>query len=211
METIKQKIKNKNKENLVCEINKPDNENHQENPTILILHAITGKKENSTIHYLAKNLPESGYSTLQFDFSGHGESEGRLEECTVSKQIKDIKAILSNIKGINAKNLIVIGNSFSVITALGFAKNNPNVKGLILISGRAEYLEYTINLEEIGIRYRLFEDKFVDKSFIEDYKRYNPLKAISSISIPVLIVHGDKDKTVPVKNAQLFYNNCYIS
>jgi len=206
METIKQIIKNPRGEVLACEINLPKNLEGKK-PTILILHAFTGQKENRTINYLAKNLPEVGYITLQFDFSGHGESEGKLEKATVSKQLDDIKSVLEQVKNINPTNLIIIGNSFSVITALAFARINYNIKGIILISGRANYLEYIDSLEKVNDRYKLFENKFIDKSFVEDYKKYNPLENIKKINIPTLIIHGGKDETIPVSNAQLFYEN----
>jgi len=203
MEIIKQKIINNCREILDCEINK--NGKLTKKYTILILHALTGNKENKTINFLAKNIPTYGYPTILFDFSGHGKSEGKLEEATVSKQLEDIKIILDKIKKVNTKKIIIIGNSFSVITALAFSINNPVVKGLILLSGRAKYLDYIKNLEIINGKYKIIEDKFIDKSFIEDYKKYNPLENIMSLNIPVLIIHGDKDETVPVSNAHLFY------
>lgn len=207
MEIIKQKIKNQNNEELVCEINKTKNISSIKKQSVIILHALTGKKENRTINFLAKNLPNFDYNTIQFDFSGHGESEGKLGEATISKQLEDIISVLNGIKTINTRELIVIGNSFSVLTALAFSKNNPSVKSLILLSGRANYLEYINNLERIGNKYRLFGNKFIDENFVEDYKKYNPLENIRSIDIPILIIHGENDGVVPVENAELFYNN----
>lgn len=206
METIKLNIKNKNNENLVCEINKSDNQDSINNPSILILHALTGKKENRTINFLAKKIPDYGYNTIQFDFSGHGESEGRLEEATVTKQLEDIKSVLSQINQINTDKIILIGNSFSVITALAFAENNNSIAGLILISSRANYLEYTNKLEKVEDKYRLFEDHLIDESFIEDYKKYNPLKNIKLFKNSILIIHGENDGIIPKEDAELFYS-----
>ncbi|MBU2589271.1 MAG: alpha/beta fold hydrolase [Nanoarchaeota archaeon] len=201
MEIIKKIIKNSYNENIVCEINKAEN---SKEITILILHAFTGKKENRTINFLAKQLPKKYYNTLQFDFSGHGESEGILQEATISKQLKDIKSILSKL-AIN--KIILIGNSFSVLTALAFAKDNSSVKGLILISGRANYIEYIKNLEKVGDKYKLFDETYVGENFVEDYKKYDPVKNIKELDVPILIVHGDKDEVVPVKDAQIFQDN----
>lgn len=194
-------IKNKYNENLVVEINSLRENN---NPKILILHALTGKKENKTINFLAKKLSESGYKTIQFDFSGHGESEGNLEEATVSKQIEDIKSVISQLK---IKDLIIIGNSFSVITALAFSKES-DVKGLILLSGRAKYLKYIKNLERMDNKYRLIDDVFIEESFLEDYKKYDPLKNISKLDIPILIIHGGNDEVIPKEEAKLLYDAC---
>jgi esterase/lipase len=204
METIKQIIKNFNNEKLVCEVNLPSVVDNKL-PVVIILHAITGKKENRTINYLAKNLPESGYITLQFDFSGHGESEGKLSESTISKQLEDIKLVIKDIKNVDFTRIVLIGNSFSVITALAFAKNNENVKGIIMLGGRAKYMDYINNLEKINGKYRLFENEFIDEDFVKDYKKYNPLNIIENLTIPTLIVQGENDEIIPVTDAKLFY------
>lgn len=193
-------IKNKFGEELDVEVNEADNPDSR---IILILHAFTGKKENRTIHFLAKNLPNMGYTTIQFDFSGHGKSQGNLKESTVSKQIEDIKVVLSQM---NFNNVIVVGNSFSVITALEFAKQKE-VCGLILLSGRANYLDYIGNLEKEGNKYKLYGDVFIDEKFVEDYKKYDPVKNIKKLNKPILIVHGDKDEVVSVKEAGVFLKN----
>lgn len=203
MEITKLKIKNKYNEFLACEINKSDNIKAKDKPSLLILHALTGKKENKTINFLAKNIAKQGYNTIQFDFSGHGESEGKLKESTVTKQLEDINSVLNQI---NTEKIILIGNSFSVITSLAFAKKNRKVVGLILISGRANYLEYIESLEKKRDKYRLTSDVFVDESFIIDYKKYNPLENIKSFKNPVLIVHGENDRVIPKKDAELLYD-----
>lgn len=205
METLRQEIKNKQGEKLVCELNISEPETSK--PLVLILHALTGKKENSTISFIAKSLPSQGYNTLQFDFSGHGESQGKLEDATVTKQLEDISAVLQQIKQANISKLILIGNSFSVITALAFAKNNKNVAGLILISGRAHYLKYIETLEKVGDKYRLFGEALADKSFVEDYKQYDPLANIKSATCPVLVIHGEKDDVIPKEDAELLYKS----
>ncbi|MBT4334514.1 prolyl oligopeptidase family serine peptidase [archaeon] len=202
MKLIRKIIKNKQGENIVCEINKVTDSKL----TILILHAITGKKENKTIHFLAKHLPNSQFNTIQFDFSGHGESEGKLQDATISKQLGEIDLVLSQINEIRTDNIIIVGNSFSVLTALEFSKD-ISVKGAILLSGRANYLGYLDKLEKIGNNYRLIEDIFIKESFITDYKKYNPVNNILKLKKPILIFHGDKDEVVPIEEANIFLKN----
>lgn len=205
MKTIRINVKNQDNENLVCEINKSEISTSVNKPAVLILHALTGNKENRTINFLAKNLPEHGFDTIQFDFSGHGESEGRMEKANITKQLKDINSVLSQVTQVNTRKIIVIGNSFSVITALAFAKNNESVAGLILLSGRAKYLKYLDSLEKVKDKYKLAENVFADEAFIEDYKKYNPLENIKIFKGPVLIIHGEKDEVIPKEDAELLY------
>lgn len=205
METIKLFARNNTNERLACELNKSVKNSNL--PTILILHALTGKKENRTINFLAKTLPEYGFNTIQFDFSGHGESEGKMEEATVTKQLGDIDVVLSQIKQISTNKIILIGNSFSVITSLAFAANTDSVIGLILLSGRANYLKYIDTLEKEGKTFKLADNIFVGEGFIEDYKKYNPLQNLNHINVPVLIIHGEKDEIIPKEDAIILYDN----
>lgn len=41
-----------------------------------------------------------------------------------------------------------------------------------------------------------------------DLKEANACAAVSKTSVPVLIIHGDKDKTAPVSMAYKIYNSC---
>lgn len=205
METIRPEIKNQQGEELVCELNL--SESKIDKPLVLILHALTGKKENSTINFIAKSLPDHGYDTLQFDFSGHGESQGRMEDATVRKQLRDIKSVLQQIKQVNTERLVIVGNSFSVITALAFAKGNKHTTGVILISGRAHYLKYIETLEKVGNKYRLIGDTLIDAFFVKDYRLYDPIANIKSFAGSVLIIHGEKDDVIPKEDAEQFYNS----
>lgn len=206
METLKLKIKNRFNEDLVCEINKLETLGSMQRPSLLILHALTGNKENRTINFLAKNIPLEGFNTIQFDFSGHGKSQGMMGDSTVSKQLEEIKVILNQIKQVNTKQIILVGNSFSVITALAYGKIDARVVGLILLSGRANFLNYIDTFEKKDDKYKLSDNVLINDSFFEDYRKYNPLENINSFVHPVLIIHGEKDDIIPAEEANLFYS-----
>ena len=39
-------------------------------------------------------------------------------------------------------------------------------------------------------------------SFVEDYEKYNTYESAKNITIPTLIVHGDKDTNVPITQSE---------
>jgi len=210
METISFNVKNIFGELLKIEINKSIKIESKKNPTFLILHALGGRKENKTINFIAKKLPNYGFNTVQFDFSGHGESEGNLKDCTISKQLTEIDTVINSLSKYNFLNLnkiILLGNSFSVLTAIAFACKSPLISSLVLISGRANYIRWIDTLEKNDERYYLDEYNYVEQSFIEDYKKYNPLNIIKKLEIPILIIHGEKDELIPVEEANLLFQS----
>jgi len=173
-------------------------------PVVITLHALSGKKENRSIHLLAENLPNNGFSTLEFDFSGHGESEGNIIESTITKQLFDLKSIINYFK---FKKVIFVGNSFSVITALAFTKLHSSlVSGLILISGRADYLKFCDNTRKDN--YKLFGNTFLNEEYLVDYMKYDPLEVINNLNIPIALVHGVLDEVIPFSDAKKLFNTC---
>ncbi len=205
MVAIKQLIENIKGEKLACEINLPKQSDNNK-PIICILHAFTGQKKNRTINYLAKKLSQRGYKTLQFDFSGHGESEGKLEEATITKQLSDIKSVLGQAKNINSKNIILLGNSSSVVTALAFTRKHYNIKGIILLCGRASYGKQFIATNNCHLDNRIFRRDDINVDYISNKLIYNPSESIKRIRLPTLIIHGDHDEVVPVRNAKILYD-----
>ena len=59
---------------------------------VIIGHGVTGDKDRPWAVALAKALEEVGINALRFSFAGNGSSEGKFEACTISKEVKDLKA-----------------------------------------------------------------------------------------------------------------------
>lgn len=172
-------------------------------PLILTLHAFTGRKENRTIFSIFKQAEEEGFNSLCFDFSGHGRSTGDLKKCNISKQLTDLDSIIKTL--IPNKKIILVGNSFSVTTAIAYAYQYPNIIGLILISGRAKL---KANAKKLITDLKTFENKKNATQFVQDYLKYHSNKLIKNIQIPTFILHGEKDEIVPVRDASILLKNC---
>jgi dienelactone hydrolase len=86
---------------------------------------------------IARTLAERGIASFLFDFSGHGESEGRREDCTLARQCEDLAAavdVLANRDEVDRRRLGMIGVSTSAAGALLTAARNPHVRALVLWS-----------------------------------------------------------------------------
>jgi len=219
---LKEKIFFKNsKGNKLCGILSNPTE-QKEKPIIILCHGFSTSKDSLTHVRLEKILNESGVSTFRFDFFGHGESEGKFEEITVSEAVDDIENAIELLKELGYKKTGLVGSSFSGMASLLTASKTDELYILALKSPVSDYMGLIIaraNQEEIKT-WR--ENGFIDitgahqeklklnYSFFEDSQKINGFESAKKIKIPVLIVHGDKDETVPIeqsiKTASLIQN-----
>ncbi|MEP7153490.1 MAG: alpha/beta hydrolase, partial [Nitrospira sp.] len=56
---------------------------------VVLGHGVTGNKDRPFIVALAEALSHDGIPTLRMSFSGNGDSEGRFEDSTISKEVED--------------------------------------------------------------------------------------------------------------------------
>ena len=168
--------------------------------------------KGQTWQQLVPMLTQRGIGTFLFDFAGlgHTYSEEEYRKLTLSRGCRDfcaaIEFVLSN--GNHDKNRIgVIGASFGGNVALLESWKFPQIKAIGLKSastfmpegyqdelgvskmeewGRVGYLE------EVGHTYEIV----VDSLF------HNTYEAASRIDVPVRIVHGTADSSVPIRHAR---------
>ena len=62
---------------------------------LIIGHGVTGNKDRPFVIGLAEAVAAEGMPVLRFSFSGNGDSGGKFADCTISKEVDDLKAVLS--------------------------------------------------------------------------------------------------------------------
>ena len=63
----------------------------------ILMHGFTGNRNGELLTALADALLEKGVASVRFDFNGHGDSDGKLEDMTVLNEIADAKVILDHV------------------------------------------------------------------------------------------------------------------
>ncbi|MBN1645967.1 alpha/beta fold hydrolase [Candidatus Woesearchaeota archaeon] len=182
-------------------------------PTVIILcHGFASSKNNLTHTTLVPKLHEAGIASLRIDFFGHGESEGKFEDITISRAVNDILSAISYLKSLSYSKIGLCGSSFGGISSIMAASKTYSLEFLALKSPVSDY--YNIDRwntpEELAqwktkgsTIYKTGNKKLnVKYSFFEDIANNQGYKAAEKIKIPTLIVHGDKDVTVPVEQSR---------
>lgn len=195
------------------------------NPIIILCHGFSTGKDGRTYVRLEEILNKNGISTFRFDFFGHGESEGKFEEITTSEAVDDIQNAIQFLKASGYKKMGLVGSSFGGLASIIAASKTNDLYVLALKSPVSDYLGKITSQEdkqeiktwkEKGITYVTAPDGRSFKlnySFFEDAEKVNGYESSKKINIPTLIVHGDKDETVPIeqskKTAKLI-KNCFL-
>jgi len=188
---FKKKIRFKNSRNLnLSAIFEGEN---RDAPVIVMCHGYNSSKDRPSTAGLAARLVNKGLSVFRFDFTGNGESEGKLDDLTPSVGINDLK---SAIKNLGKRQFGLYGKSFGGCVALLYASQN-SVLVLGLVAPVSDYLEVETIYQSV--------DKFTPKkktNFLEEIKDINIYKIAKNIKAPTLIVHGDKDPIVPLSQSK---------
>ena len=184
---------------------------------IIVCHGFTGSKEGGgRALTMAEELGSRGYSTLLFDFSGCGESEGEFADLTLTRHIDDLKTSVVYCRNLGFQRILTMGRSFGGTTAICLGRAGGEVAGVCTWAapGALGDLFVPLRRQSADPSYALLklEDEDdalqIKKSFLTDLDNYDVFGRAGQISpSPFLIIHGVKDEVVPEKNARLIYQS----
>ncbi len=182
-------------------------------PTILFLHGKGGNAaewEPDAVRALAR-----GYNVLLPDLRGHGESGGDFVTYGLLEK-EDLANALESVReryGVNPERIGIHSCSAGSTVALEFAAGRPSVRAIWLESPFAEpremarhYLSLLTGIPSflLGLTARWAVARAVARVERElgvesgsGFDKVNPLRAISRVRAPVLLVFGTGDKLVP--------------
>lgn len=179
-------------------------------PLAVILHGITGNRQERHITGVADALRQTGFSTLRMDLYGHGESGGSFSDHTIPKWVRNTLDVL-DYAGTVSGQVYLCGHSQGGLTAmLAGEERRAKLRGLILLSPAWSIPDGARRGNLLGMRF--------DPEHIPDLLEL-PNKGVSvgreyiltaqnirlgepDFSGPVLIVHGEDDRTVPVSRSK---------
>ena len=181
---------------------------------VVICHGFGTNKESQTYLLLEESLNEKGISSFRFDFFGHGESDGKFENITISEAVDDALQAIAFVKSRGFSKIALFGSSFGGMAALLAASKSPDLKSLALKSPVSDYLgkllaeEDKVDVSEWKKNGFIWHESSrmgrqkLNYSFFEDAEKVSGFEAAKKINAPAIIVHGSKDKIVPVEQSK---------
>lgn len=169
---------------------------NQSSPSILYFHG--NGEVVSDYDWISRFYNEIGANLFVAEYRGYGKSNGIP---TSSNTVADAHTIFNYFRNMLKStgytgSVFVMGRSLGSQSALELAVNYPaGIKGLILESG---FIQNVRLLKYVGIP--------LSMANLDDFEKAS-LKQISEINLPVLIIHGDLDTTIPHVEAESIYHN----
>lgn len=200
-------------------------------PCIFLVHGFKGFKDWGFGPFVGKFLSENGFFVCTFNFSHNGIGNKSLEfteldkfaENTFSLEIDELSELIDAYMGgffgkISKSKIGLIGHSRGGGIALLTARQKKNVDALAVWASVSNFDRYTERQKERWRKRGVFEvlnsrTKQVMRlnvALLEDLEKnkddlLNIEKSVREINRPFLIVHGEQDLAVPVKEGERLY------
>jgi pimeloyl-ACP methyl ester carboxylesterase len=175
---------------------------------IVFGHGFTGSQRDRRVVDLVRALAARGFAVYTADFRGHGASAGR--STFGEREVHDLEAVVALARP-RHERVVTVGASMGAFVALRHAGLGGKVDAVVAISSpafstvpkmpRARMLSRLVRsgrgrrlLAHRGTRVEPFEPVSVA-----------PIELAPAIATPVAIVHGGRDRYVPLSDAEALH------
>ena len=172
---------------------------------IIFIHGLNSDMNGGKALEIEQYAKKNKLNFIRFDCRGHGSSEGKFEDFTISDWRKDLLDIIDNVaKGPQ----ILIGSSMGGWLMMLAAKARPQrIKGLIGLAAAPDFGKdlYKVlnkkNKKEISTKgitkYTSYGfSYYLTKKFFIEAEKNRVLKKPFRFSKPMVLIHGLKDNVV---------------
>lgn len=205
-------------------------------PLVIFCHGYKGFKDWGAWHLVAEAFANAGFCFLKLNFSHNGGTIEQpidfpdleaFAENNFSHELDDLNRIINSISSgneniqQNISTISLIGHSRGGGTVLIKAEEDKRINKVVTWASvcdfKARFQENTPEFENWksnGVTYvensRTKQNLPHNFQFYEDFKaneeRFTIKRAVKSLNIPLLILHGEEDPTVSVKEAQAIHS-----
>ena len=175
---------------------------------VVLGHGVTANKDRPMLVAIAEGLSKRGWPCIRFSFSGNGDSEGRFEDSTITKEIDDLKAILKTVP--QEKRIAYIGHSMGAAVGVKTASESMAIQSLVSLAGMVETKEFARRefgdvKPDTGFMWDE-PDCPLSSAFVSDMNQIEDvLDEAKNLRAPWLLIHGDEDDVVPIEDSRKAY------
>jgi pimeloyl-ACP methyl ester carboxylesterase len=177
---------------------------------VIICHGFGATQRAGSIVWLAEALA-GPYDVLTFDWRGYGGSGGLAS--LGGAEALDLTAVLAAARARGYRRIVVVAESMGgliTLATLGSAAADPDFPmpdAIAAVSAPADYA-FTAGPRPHLVRYAAAGSWMRPLAPLLGFRLGEvllprPLDVVDRITVPLLLVHGDRDNTVPVRNAYL--------
>ena len=153
---------------------------------IVFLHCHGNAENLRTIAWRQEMFASQGYGFCAFDYEGYGRSSGKPSEAGVRRDVLRVWRYLTEEKKISPERIVIHGFSLGTGAAVFLASQINKAKALILEA------PFTSTYGVAGLAW-------------VPGNRFVSIDRIGSVKMPVMILHGDRDRIIPFRHGKKLF------
>jgi pimeloyl-ACP methyl ester carboxylesterase len=201
-------------------------------PVLVVCHGFTAHKDWGPFPFFGKRLAALGFATIVFNFSHNGIGDNfkkfteydRFSRNTIGKELEDLRGVINAIgrgelgdKILDRHRIGLVGHSRGSGVAMLYASLDDRVRAVTAWSTVATFFRHTPHQREMweregylpvtirSMRTKLRYGIEVLRDLEANREKYDLVKAVKQLRIPLLLVHGEADVSVkPAEAERLF-------
>src|SRR3989338_690882 len=191
---------------------------------VVMSHGFTSNRNTKLYKELQKEFNSRGIGTVRYEYYGHGAAyehriRGVSRDITVTKAAESLRTLMKYLRRKGYGRIGLIGSSFGGLLSLVIASDDKMIKFLALKSPVTDPVKFW-NESVRGPKNKLIvdewkkndifhynregEDYMLKWDFWNDLKNYDADRLAKGVSCPIFLIHGNKDKIVPIKYSKKF-------
>lgn len=185
----KEKVPSKSGSIVLLYLSNTSNMHNKNKYTLLYSHGNSASL-GSIYSFLYDLSTQLKCDVVSYDYSGYGLSEGVPSEEGLISNIATVYKFMREKLRIKTEKIIAMGNSIGSYPSVHLASHKPHLSGLILVNPLAS------------------GKKLVNKNVLEFDRGdiFNNARKIKKVRCPILIIHGKKNKEIPVEHSVILSN-----
>lgn len=161
--------------------------------TVIFFHGNGGNITNVT--WLGQRFAKHGFNVLLFDYRGYGASDGVAgDESGLYSDGDAAVAFLVSEKKVRPEQIVLYGHSLGTAVAVDVASRGQ-FGALVLESGFSS----ASSVAATALPWLPRSLHFLGKN------RFDSARKLAKVKSPILIAHGDPDRTIPTSEAHLLF------
>lgn len=205
-----------NKGKLWARLYKPNLKTGEKCDLVVMCHGLNCDHDFELMRRIASGLETEEFAVLEFDFNGHGKSEGKFVDMTIPNEIEDLEQVLAYAQDLRfVDDIALVGHSQGALVAAMVAGKHPDdIKALVLLAPSSSVRDDIARGNLFGVEFNPLDppDSLVLHNGIALGRRY--LK--TALRLPIFetagayhgkacIIHGNGDRLVPFTCGERFH------
>ncbi len=168
-------------------------------PGVLMVHGWDGR--GSQFHRLVAPIVAAGYRAIAFDAPAHGDSDGC--ETSYFEYTDAVRFLLRGDAGMPVQK--IVAHSFGASASINAIDKEERSPDLLLIAPALHLEEFLHqSFQHHGIPFALFREIIghLEAAYGYDFHRDNPKRLLRRLAMPLVILHDQLDRTVPIEHSR---------